>query len=387
MHRQPVTILGAGISGLTLGRALKQKGIPAILFEKAASAPRHSYGITLYSWAYKALIKVLEVDDKTFQRRVAVDASQGRLGRVYPESYMPVHRGPVRERTDSIAFRAHRGELESWLREGLDIKWEHDLRNVETSSGGVKLAFGGGQSLEARLVIGADGVHSKIRSGLSSISQPEIHPFVVFNGRRKIDLKHFQTVYAPFFGNANVIEMRTDKVLLQISINDYTDHSVSVSYTYSRAARTNDPLHKPDRALAAAARTPEEFYAELQTLRNLNPLFAEVFSAEKVRQDGVLHWLMRSLEMSEKEIYSLEKQGIVLIGDAAHATPILGGEGANTAIYDGIAAANAIYWHQRGNQEERSQEMHHFVQGNLSWWGDRVHWGRVNLEEMHPRQE
>lgn len=384
---QPVAIVGAGIAGLTLGRALRQKGIPAVLFDRAPSARRHSYGITLYSWAYKALVKVLDVDDTTFRRRVAVDASQGGLGRVYPESYRPVTRGPRNERTDSTAFRANRVRLESWLGEGLNIKRGHDLQHVEVSSDGVRLSFSGGQSLEAVLVIGADGAHSKMRSVLSSTSQPEIHPFVVFNGRRKVALERFRTVYAPYFGDANVIEMHTGKARLQISLDDYTDRSVSVSYTYSRAARSNDPLHRPDRAPSAASKTPEEFYAELESLRDLQAPFAEVFGAKSVRRDRVLHWLMRSFEMSEEETCSLAKQGVVLIGDAAHATPILGGGGANTAIYDGIAAANAIYRHQPGNHWGRSQEMPHFVRDNYKWWSDRVHRGRVNLEALHPKEE
>lgn len=39
------------------------------------------------------------------------------------------------------------------------------------------------------------------------------------------------------------------------------------------------------------------------------------------------------------EVQRLAKHGAVLIGDAVHATPIPGGEGANMAIRDGIDLA------------------------------------------------
>lgn len=45
---------------------------------------------------------------------------------------------------------------------------------------------------------------------------------------------------------------------------------------------------------------------------------------------------MRSLLVSPTDIVSLASRGVLLIGDAVHAMPTLGGEGANLAIKDGF---------------------------------------------------
>jgi 2-polyprenyl-6-methoxyphenol hydroxylase-like FAD-dependent oxidoreductase len=83
-------------------------------------------------------------------------------------------------------------------------------------------------------------------------------------------------------------------------------------------------------------------FDELGSLQNLAPPFSDLFDPSKVRDDRLLHWLMRTVVLEKRDIEGLASQGIVLIGDAAHATPILGGEGAQTAILDAIALGEAI---------------------------------------------
>jgi len=42
-----VAIIGAGISGLTLGCVLKKSGVPAIIFEKSSTASEQGAGISI----------------------------------------------------------------------------------------------------------------------------------------------------------------------------------------------------------------------------------------------------------------------------------------------------------------------------------------------------
>jgi 2-polyprenyl-6-methoxyphenol hydroxylase-like FAD-dependent oxidoreductase len=80
MAKQTISIIGAGLGGLTLGRCLQKRGIAAILYERLDSPPRYSYGITLHASAYTPLLKALDVDEMDFKSRVAVDASSGGRG-------------------------------------------------------------------------------------------------------------------------------------------------------------------------------------------------------------------------------------------------------------------------------------------------------------------
>lgn len=61
-----------------------------------------------------------------------------------------------------------------------------------------------------------------------------------------------------------------------------------------------------------------------------------------MRNDRLLHWLMRSFDFVAKEILGLAEKNVVLIGDAVHTTPILSSSGANTAMQDGLELSQII---------------------------------------------
>ena len=156
MPQGPVVILGSGLGGLTLGRCLGQKGISSVIYERAKPTPRHRYGITLPPWAYKPLLDILNIDELTFRRRIAVDnLNQNGLGRISA--------GDV---GSSTAFRANRNKLESMLREGQSIQLEHSLSSAAISddSDSLELRFQNGLKLHPAL--DALGVHSQLRKSL-----------------------------------------------------------------------------------------------------------------------------------------------------------------------------------------------------------------------------
>lgn len=373
MAQQPIAIVGAGLAGLTLARCLLQRGIPTVLLEKVASSPRHSYGITLHPWAYKPLLQVLQMDERTFRRRIAVDGPVGGIGRLDPDALA------VTQEADSSSFRANRAKIESLLREGLDIRWDHALTDVKGTPEGVILSFANGQRLGSSLAIGADGVHSQMRKLLLPKSSFSVLPFVVFNGKRRVSQSSFRELFAPYFDESNLVEMRRDEVLLQVSVNENTGGDVNISYTYSRPARKEDALHNPDRPTSGATDIPEEFYIEVADLASLKQPFAEAFDVTKIRRDRVLHWLMRSVIVGLAELQRLANDGVVLVGDAVHAMPILGGEGANAAIADGMELAEHLASHGSGGIAD-------WYQARYDRWSDEMQRSEETLVLMHSDQ-
>jgi 2-polyprenyl-6-methoxyphenol hydroxylase-like FAD-dependent oxidoreductase len=330
MTNRTISIIGAGLSGLTLSRCLKSHGIPATLYERTYSPAQHGYGITLYASTYTPLLKVLGVDERAFKRRVAVDAGVGGYGRISE------NRGQC--------FRANRGKLEAWLREGLDVRWEHALENVErgTGSGTTTSHFANGEEVESDVVVGADGIHSAIRRAVLPDSQLAILPYVVYNGKRKIDRAEFEEKIAPHLKGENVVNGRKGDARVTVSVNDYTEDKVSVSWTHSRPSRgMGDSLHQPGRGLSGATIIPDELFHELDALDLPQP-FATTFEPQMLRKDRILHWLMRTALVPKAELQDLARDGIVLMGDAAHAQPIVGGNGANEAISDAVSLAKRI---------------------------------------------
>lgn len=370
MPPTPITIVGAGLAGLTLARCLKQHGIAAIVLEKASSSSRHNYGITIQPWAFRPLLKVLQMDEGLFREQLAVDSVRKGSGEVIEDTVVQA------VKAEEGTFRCHRGRLERLLQEGQDIKWEHAVQTVTTSSQGISVELKDAKPLEIEVLIGTDGVHSQVRKSLAPDIELKVLPFVVFNGRRQFSHADFRDLVEPKLGSQAIVQERHDGLILEISINDYTPEHVDVSYTYSRPARDNDPLHRPDRAMAGATDIPEEFYNELKELTDLQEPFKGLFQAAKVRKDRVFHWLMRSNLGDPAEVDQLVERGILLIGDAIHAMPVLGGEGANHAMKDGIDLARHIVHHGTGRLQD-------FTEARYGMWRQGVEDSEKRLAEIH----
>ena len=334
MAQQPVNIIGAGIGGLTLARSLSKRGIPYVLYERQTSIPRHSYGITLHPSSYRPLLKILGLDEHSFRRRVAVDGQSGGQGNINTKRL--VHSGGI----DPNSFRAHRGKLEQLLREGLEIQWNHSLEKAQKTLTGTVLRFQNGRQVDSTCTIGADGPHSSFRTSMAATASLNVLPIVAFNGKRHVPRDLFERVFAPIMADSNLVELRQGDVVMQVAINEKKEDQVSLSWVYSRPSRGSmDSLHKPDRPLSGATEIPAEFYEEVGAMKGLDQLFEEVFDQEKLKTDRILHWLMRTTSIGVEEFHALACNGIFFMGDAAHAQPILGGQGANNAIKDGIHLA------------------------------------------------
>lgn len=370
MYRHPITIVGAGLAGLALGRCLKQHGIASIVLEKAPSSARHNYGITLHPWAYRPLLKILQIDEQTFQDELAVDSLRPGKGAIAENALGP---GINKE---NGTFRCHRGRLGKLLQKDQDIRWEHTVQHVTASSQGILVHLKDAKPLETETLIGTDGVHSQVRKSLAPEIKLKVLPFVVFNGKRRLTRKEYQELFEPKLGGQTIVQSRHEDTILEISVNDFTPEHVTISYNYSRPARTDDLLHKPDRTTTGATEIPEEFYGELSSLKHLQQPFQIVFDPEQVRRDRILHWLMRSTLGKSTDISHLAKQGVLLVGDAVHAMPILGGEGANHAIKDGVDLANHIIKHG-------TEHFQDFADAKYESWKKAVEDSEKRLEEMH----
>lgn len=364
-----IAIIGAGLSGLTLGLCLKQRGIAAVLYDRAISLPCHNYGIVLHPSTYRPLLSVLHIDETTFREKLSVNGQQSGNGSLSGTS--------ISAPTD--AFRCHRGRLEALLNKDLSIKWNKRLKDVQLSSQskGITASFDDGYKLKTKCLVGCDGPHSMTRQSLSPAMKPQVLPYVVFNGKRSISFTEYVKTLHDYMVNNESTQTRKGDIRLEISVNDISTSHVDLNYTYSRPAQgSHDPLHKADRPISGATDIPEEFFDELAALHDLEPPFQAVFDAGKVRNDRVLHWLMRTLTQEPSEAQRLAEHNVVLIGDAVHLTPILGGEGANMANRDGIELAQHIA--TRG-----IDTLNDFSESKFEEWKYSVDKSRDVIREMH----
>jgi len=370
MAKRPLRIVGAGLSGLTLGRCLLKRGIPAVLYERKPSAVQHGYGITLYASTYEPLLKALDVDELTFKKKVAVDTEIGGSGKI----------NDAASSTTESWFRANRGRLENWLSEGLDVRWEHELHKVERpedDSNSSTLHFKNNQQVKSDVVVAADGPHSSLRKSVLPESKLTILPFVSYNGKQRLKRTDFDTNILPHMNSSNIINFTHGDARLNLSINDYTPERAAVSWTYSRPSRgPRDELHQPERPLSCSTTVPKAIFEEMDNFKSSLPEpFAHLFDAKQVKECRILHWLQRSILVPREDLRELAKGGIMLMGDAAHAQPIVGGNGANEAIADAVSLAERIANGPEG--------LDAWIDERYSSWESSVTAAQYNIESLH----
>lgn len=356
MAQNTIAIVGTGIAGLVLGRAFRNRCIPVVLYDRNTSAPRHPYSIKLRTGTLERLLKILKIDAQTLQQIC-----------------------DVRTRTKNNptpSFRVNRAKLERLLREGLSIHGDHELSDLERLQKGGTLFFKNGTHVACSFVIAADGASSKMRASALPSFKPKVLPFAVFNGKRWISKEQSDELLS-HFGNVDELEERHGTVLLQTYINEIVDGKLSLSYTYSRPARSGeDPLYRPNRPRTGASEIPEDFYDEVKKLQ-MSGHFRTIFDPVQLREGRNLSWLMRSGLVAQEDLLSLAGSNIAFVGEAVHPLPIIGSVGANLVIRDALELAEHI---------GEGSLLQQYYETRFSEWKREVERSEERLKNMHSTQ-
>jgi len=332
MSRPSIRIIGAGLSGLTLGQCLRRSNIPAVIYERVKANPtRNNYGITLYKSTYMPLIDTLQITEDDFRRQVGVQ---------HPDSGTIV--------SDNERLRVNRAALTNLLEGNLDIRYEHKLANIHfkgTSRCAAFLTDAEDGVEEYNLLIGADGVHSAVRSMLNlpkRMFDLEVLPYIVFNGKRRMAYSNVPTGLLDCFSDPDGIRHTQNGVVLSIKADFWKpeNQTVAVSYTLSRPATSEADRSLLRRNISDAESLAKRFIDEVASLGQLPAPFNKIFNPDTMSEDRLLHWLMRSSLIDKTAIKDITLNTI-LLGDAAHAQPIPG-NGANLAIDDALELAKHI---------------------------------------------
>lgn len=164
-----VAVVGAGIAGLTAAIALARRGFAVELFERAAHLAEIGAGIQLSPNAFAVLERLgvaaelaghvtepeaIEIGDARTGARLARIPLGGTARSRYGAPYGLIHRGDLQ----AILFAAAR-------REGVSIRLGAEVQKASQTTAGVLVRIGNSE-IAADVLVAADGVHSRLRTGL-----------------------------------------------------------------------------------------------------------------------------------------------------------------------------------------------------------------------------
>ena len=161
-----IAVVGAGLGGLTAAGFLQRAGFPVKVYEQAPAFSRIGAGIILCANVTKVLRRLgLEAGPHRRRHQIA-ELRQPRLGHrrdAWPSSCST----PRAERRYGGPYvHIHRGDLHAVLERGVapgTIAFDHQLVICRRRAAPMRLIFGNGATAEADIVIGADGIRSKVR--------------------------------------------------------------------------------------------------------------------------------------------------------------------------------------------------------------------------------
>ncbi len=312
-----VAIIGGGIGGLTAARALCQRGIEVAIYESAPELREIGAGVALGPNAMKVLRSLgLEDDVRAIAGRWEWALTRnGKTGRVISKT----SRQQQATLFGSAGATAHRADL-------LDVL-SHSVRSELVTlgtrcigvdpDGPVAVArFEDGREVEADLIIGADGIHSAVRTSLFGPDAPR------FTGK---------ICYRSVVG--------VDAVAGGPPPNDNAQwlgpHGTIVLYPVRRDELSNVVCHYDDDGYRHESWVSRCERAEvLERYADWHESLLRIFSAGEVWYKWALY--------DRDPIPRWTRGRVGVLGDAAHPMLPYLGQGACQAIEDGCVLAAAL---------------------------------------------
>ncbi|MET0698796.1 MAG: NAD(P)/FAD-dependent oxidoreductase [Mycobacterium sp.] len=338
----PVTIIGAGLGGLTLARVLHVHGIPAVVYEAEPSPAARPQGGMLDIHDYNGQLAVEAADLMDGFRSLILEGRQA-MRILDPDGTVLFDRAD-----DGTGGRpeVQRGELRRLLLDSLPsgtVRWGHRVAYVRPlGHGRHQVSFADGSTVDTTLLIGADGAWSRVRPLLSDAVPEYTGVSFVETYLVNADTRHTATARAVGGGSMGVPAAgkgiaahreRGDTLHTYVTLTQPLDWFAGIDFAH---------------AAVAAAQVAQEF-------RGWAPELTALITDSDT---DPVHRPLYALPIGHRWN---RVPGVTLLGDAAHLSAP-DGEGANLAMYDGAELGRALAGH-RANVEDAliSYEQEMFV--------------------------
>jgi 6-hydroxynicotinate 3-monooxygenase len=173
-RKTQIAVVGAGLGGLTVAGFLQRAGFAVTIYEQSPTFSRIGAGIILSANATKVLRR-LGVEDELIRTGIKPQYFVSRAWDTGATMY-EIHFDEASERRYGGPYlNIHRGDLHEIMAQAVapkTIAFDHQLVDVKKSHGRYSLRFANGDAAQVDIVIGADGIRSKVREFLLGDGPP-----------------------------------------------------------------------------------------------------------------------------------------------------------------------------------------------------------------------
>ncbi|HVV09437.1 NAD(P)/FAD-dependent oxidoreductase [Amycolatopsis sp.] len=320
-----VTIIGAGLGGLTLARVLHVHGIPATIYEAEPFPTARTQGgmLDIHDYNGQPALQAAGLIDE-FRSLILEGREATRI--------LDRHGTVLLDEPDDGTGRrpeVQRGELRQVLIDSLPpgtVQWGHKVRGVRAlGDGHHEVTFANGATVITNLLVGADGAWSRVRPLLSGATPEYVGTSFIETYLFDSDTRH----------PASAKTVGGGALLSQVPGKGIQAHRESGGnlHTYVVLSKSQDWFAGVDftDSAAATARIVQEFEGWAPELTALIT-------------DGDTAPVLRPINALPIGHNWDRAPGVTLLGDAAHLS-VPNGEGANLAMQDGAELGKAIAAH------------------------------------------
>ncbi len=299
-----ISIVGGGIAGLTTAIALNQLGIRSEIYEQAKEFNEVGAGIMLQPNALKIL------DQLGLGTNIREKGMEIIRGEITDRNLIPLRKtkaSMIQDNSGNKIVTIHRGRLQKVLFDALPpqtVHFHHSYKSHNVHSEKINIQFKS-KSIDSDILIGADGIHSKVRK--------EIFPNSSLRYARQTCWRGIANIQLPTHFQKSSIEAWGRKIRFGFSqISPHEVYWFAVCNTHEYKSESKE--------------TSKETL--LKMFRYFHPIVTEMIEQTELSK------IIKDDISDLRRLSAWSSGRVCLIGDAAHATSPNMGQGGCQGIED-----------------------------------------------------